>query len=356
MNGVGNPFRFSFIIRLVFGVRLETDDLLVSNADHGHAPGPYQSDVIKDIGGASLVESFDARSDVFDYYDHAEGTQTFNEWVNTPFNVNQTFTFNGCESSSLASMAADVNSSSESLLHGLDDSDQNTATITAHVGARSTNARIRVNRTSRRRLAYYGYTLESIGSTTLNFSVQFTATNTQSYEKTWVYPAFHAGGLAVYINVGLKFTLTLTGSITLTALVPLEWNICVESGGSCHRNTNSVTAHSPTFVKAGAMSVSGLAEVSTSVSFEAANILTAGAQVLSSMLLTSTLTSTGHTYTCHLHSSYAIRLSALTTVSFLANMVGSGFSWLTGSCFAGFGDIELALLMTGVLIDQACPR
>jgi len=77
MNRVGNPFRFSFIIRVVFGIRLEADDLLVSTADHGHAPGAYQSDVSKDIGGASVVESFDARSDVFDYYDHAEVHQFF---------------------------------------------------------------------------------------------------------------------------------------------------------------------------------------------------------------------------------------------------------------------------------------
>jgi len=352
MNRVGNPFRFSFIIRVVFGIRLEADDLLVSTADHGHAPGAYQSDVSKDIGGASVVESFDARSDVFDYYDHAEGTPILHTWVSTVFNVNQAFTFNHCESSSLASMGNDVNLSSESLIHGLDDWGQNTPTISneptvsATVRASSTNARVRANHTR-------GYTLETTGSTTLNFSVEFSATSVTEYEKTWVYPAYHSGGFAVYINVGLKFTLTLTGNIVLSAMVPVDWNICVTPTGACSPNHNRVTANSPTFTREGAMSATGVAEMSTSVSFEAASILTAAAQVVSSMTLTA---ASGSSTTCQLHSEYAIRVSGLQTVSFLANMVGSVFSWATGSCFSGFGDIELALFMNGVIYDAACPR
>lgn len=365
MNRVGIPFRFSFIIRVVFGIRLEAEDLLVSNADHGHAPGAYHNDVSKDIGGASLVESFDARSDVFDYYDHAEEL-TFNTWQSTNFNHTQTITFLTCESESLESMGSGVNSSSSITL-----------AVTASVHAETTNAQIRVNHTgafrsladnSRRTssiplLAVYAYhlhqtrrrghtSLESMGSATLSVSVAFTASISQSYEKTWVYPAYHVGIFAVYFNVGLKFTLEMTGSITFRALVPVQWNICTTPTGVCSDFNNTVTAQEATFVADGQASITGIAEVSTSLQFEAALILTASVQVTSSM----TLRADHHrTISCHLHSTIAFQLSTLTTLQHLANAVGSRFSWALGSCFSGFSEINISHSNSHDIINRACP-
>lgn len=363
MNRVGNPFRFSFIIPVVFGIRLEADDLLVSNADPGHAPGAYQSNVSKDIGGASVVQYYDGRIDVFDYYDDEDwSAYSFNQWTSMNFSISQSFSFNACGSSALASMGSDVSSSSEmgSDVNSSTDwffgsggtatGDVGTSTITATVSAGCPACRIRVNQTGS---FWHGYnhSLETNGIATLNLSVTFTHTGEWQYNRSFSIPAAVSGALNLYVEVFVKFTLTMEGSITLSALFPVEWNVCVTGWlHSCSGITNSVSAHSPTFTRELSATATGTAEVTPSLKFEAGSLLSATAAIINTMTVSG---GTGGV-TCQLHSEYSITVAALAALVNAFNAVAGAVGGVLGHCFSQLADLALGALLTGVLYDAPC--
>lgn len=363
MNRVGNPFRFSFIIPVVFGIRLEADDLLVSNADPGHAPGAYQSNVSKDIGGASVVQYYDGRIDVFDYYDDEDwSAYSFNTKTPMNFSITKTFSFNACGSSALASMGSDVSSSSEmgSDVNSSTDwffgsggtatGDMGNTTITASVNASCPDCWIRVNE-SGSFWSGYEHSLETTGTATLNLSVTFTHTGEWQYNRSFSIPAVVSGALALYVEVFVKFTLTMTGSITLSALFPVDWTVCVTGWlHSCTGITNGVHAHSPTFTREVSATVSGTAEVTPSIKFEAGSILSATAAVTNTM----TITGSSSGVTCQLHSQYSITVAALASVIKAFNAVAGAFGSVVGTCFSQLADLTLGALLTGVLYDAPC--
>lgn len=362
MNRVGNPFRFSFIIPVVFGIRLEADDLLVSNADPGHAPGAYQSNVSKDIGGASVVQYYDGRIDVFDYYDDEDwSAYSFNQWTPMNFSVSKSFSFNTCGSSALASMGSDVSSSSEMGSDVNSSTDwffgsggkatgaMGTSTIKATVTAGCPDCRIRVNKSGS--WWHKDFSLETTGTATLNLSVTFTHTGEWQYNRSFSIPAVVSGALALYVEVFVKFTLTMTGSITLSALFPVDWTFCVTNWlKSCTGITNGVHAHSPIFTREVSATATGTAEVTPSIKFEAGSILSATASI------TNTMTVSGGTggNTCQLHSKYSITAAAFSGVANVFNAVAGAVGGAVGHCFAQVGDLTLGALLTGVLYDAPC--
>jgi len=335
MKRAGNTFRILFIIQAVSGLRLESD-----------------SDLSNDFSGASEPESFNATGDVSDY-DDVQGALMektderkfiWGPWLKTPFEYVSKFGFDTCDdsSSSLAAVGSDVNSSSELLIHGLDDGEQEQQGLSIKMGANasSTNAKVRINPVGK---------LETKGTTLLEFTINFAVSKTFKYTKRWTGMVFHGTFVAVYINVGLNIDLTMSGNVGFKVTVPVNWDFCVTtSGGACWGKQNTVSSGAISFHRWLGVTVRGKAQVSTSIQIEKIGLVTTSAEVTSTMQLYNTQ--------CTVRYDWHLRIRSLSTIVKLLNLATKLISLGTGICFNEFTDIKLANLLNGKIWEGACHR
>lgn len=275
------------------------------------------------------------------------------EWYKVPVALGQKFRLDACDASSLAAIGSDVNSSSESLIHGLDDVGggrrrrqsrrrRKAASISVVANVTSRNARVRFNSRG---------AAETSGSMTLALTVNFKVSMSLNYEKTWKALVYHHGIVAVYINVGFSLGLEMTGHVGFQISVPIKWNFCVSvphivSTGTCSGSTNSVSSKGISFDRWIGIEVSGFAEVSASIQLEKAGLITTSAQVVSKMTLLNTV--------CTVRYDSHIKMNALTTLVELANLAGKVISLGTGTCFDEFGEPELAAFLSKKIWEGPC--